>query len=212
MSMDIEEMEVRKMEELLNSDKPIMTTWLVYSHLERIQPGVAFIDVFIDGEFAGMFGTYDTDVPYALHVGKEYVSIERREKSLKVVLADGTELEVRPLDLIYMPKDKAYDMVMNQINEWKHTRKLVIMKILKCAVEMQGIEAVENCEIEFFEGLYVSEEQRISELVTRFINEAYTGNFTTCNIVAEISREGIAFDGVPKGRVWKRYLIFPSQS
>ncbi|WP_129583610.1 hypothetical protein [Alicyclobacillus tolerans] len=212
MSMDIKEVEARKMEELLVSDKPIVTPGLVYAHLERIQPGVAFMDVFIDGEFVGMFGTYDTDLPYALHVGEEYASIERKSKTLKIVLANGTELEVRPLDLIYMHKDKAYDMVMNQIEDWLDTRTLVIMNILKCTTEMHGIEAREKCEIEFYEAVYVSNKQRISELVTQFINEAYKGSFTTSNIIAEISHEGIAFDSVARGHVWTRYRIFPSQS
>lgn len=212
MSMDIEEVEARKMEELLNSDKPIVTTWLVYSHLDQIQDEVAFIDVFIDGEFIGMFGTYDTDLPYALHVGEEYVSLERREKSLKIVLSNCTELEVRPLDLIYMHRDKAYDMVMNQIREWEGTSEFVIMETLKCVVEMHGTEAVENCVPMFMVSMNLSDEQRISELVTQFINEAYTGNFKSSNIIAEISQQGITFDSVARGHAWMRYRIYPSKS
>ncbi|WP_067625203.1 hypothetical protein [Alicyclobacillus acidiphilus] len=206
------EVEARKMEGLSKWSKPIVTSWLVYSHLNQIRDGFVLFDVLIDGEFAGTFSEDYTEVANALHFGEEYVSMERKRNSLKIVLVSGVKVEVCPLDLIYMHHDEAYDLMIEQISVWKGIFNTVTMEILKCTTEMQDNEWIENCKLEFREEVDISEDQQITAMVQQFIAEAYTGDHTPLYIPAEISREGIALDGAENGDSWKRYRIYPSKS
>jgi len=204
------EVEARNMEGLPRWSRPIVTSWLVYSHLNQIRDGFVLFDVLIDGEFAGTFSEDYTEVANALHFGEEYVSMERKRNSLKIVLVSGVKVEVCPLDLIYMHHDEAYALMMEQISVWKGIFKTVTMEILKCTAEMQDNEWIENCKLKFREDVDISEDLRITAMVQQVIVEAYTGDHMTLYIPADISREGIELDGSENGDIWSRYRILPS--